>query len=298
VWRWTALLAALSTAAGPQDDGVIRRLQKAVAESPGSAAAHEALGRAYVETGSIAWIAEAQAEFRQALELDPARIWPRFYLARIYLDLGRLERARDELEAALRVKADVPHLLSLLGEVHRKLGDPDRSLELNRRVLELDPSMTPAHYYRALAWLDRKNDDEAARELEKALQSKYVIPEMYLTLGQIRLRQNQPQAALDLYRKAVDLDPRRPEGRLRLAEAYRLQKDYPRALAELKLASPDQGRFLSTEYYQRLQADVWFETGRVYQDLGKAAEARAAWNRALQVDPRHEEARRALAGLP
>ena len=37
---------------------------------------------------------EAKAELQQALDLDPELTWARFYLARLYLDMGLTERHR------------------------------------------------------------------------------------------------------------------------------------------------------------------------------------------------------------
>jgi tetratricopeptide (TPR) repeat protein len=270
-------------------------LKRALAMEPRSAAAHQLLGQAYLAQGAVEFLAEAKAEFQQALDLDPGLVWARFYLAKIYLDLGRLDRARQELERGLDIRPDTPHLLSLLGEAHRRIGDPQRSVELNSRALIADPAFTPANYYRALASLDLASDDEAARDLERAVASPHVIPEMYVALGAIHLRRENLEPAAANFRKAIALDPQRPEGHLRLAEVLRRRKAYEQALAELKLALPEPGRFLSTEYYQKLRAGAWFETGRVYQEQGKRDRAADAYRRALESDPSHEGARRELA---
>ena len=63
-----------------------------------------------------------------------------------------MRRPRNSWTRGLRDRPDVPHFLSLLGEVDRKLGNPAASLELNRKALQVDPSMTPAHYYLALVF--------------------------------------------------------------------------------------------------------------------------------------------------
>ena len=73
------------------------------------------LGQAYLAQGSIAMLAEAKAELQQALDLDPNLLWARFYLARIYIDLGLNEKAKEQLERGLKERPDVPHFLSLLG---------------------------------------------------------------------------------------------------------------------------------------------------------------------------------------
>ena len=69
---------------------------------------------------------EAVAELRQALALDPAFVPARYFLAHIYLDLGRNERAREELDAALAQAPRNPQFLTLLGEVERQLKNPRR----------------------------------------------------------------------------------------------------------------------------------------------------------------------------
>lgn len=280
-----------------EKEHAIRELKQAVGLDPRSAAAHMLLGQAYLAQGAFEMIAEAKGELQQALDLDPTLVWARFYLAKIYLDLGRTDRAKEELERGLRDRPNVPHLLSLLGEVNRRLGSTEEALALNRRALEADPAMTPAHYHLALAYLDQKKPDDAARELEQALRAPYVIPEMYVALAGIYLDRGKPEAAAELSRKAIALDPSRPEGRLKLADAYRRQKAYDRALEELDRATPSGRRLLSSPYFQQIEAEVHFETGRVYQDQGKIDQAIQAYTRALEVDPSHDAARRQLGGI-
>ena len=45
--------------------------------------------------------------------------------------------------------------------------------------------MNTVHYYAALAYIDLKKEDEAIAELEASIQSPYVVPELYLTLGSL-----------------------------------------------------------------------------------------------------------------
>jgi len=289
---WTFLWVADAAVAEGQ---AIREARLAVTRNPKSAAAHQLLGQAYLASNRIELIAEAQAEFRQALDLDPTLLWARFYLAKIYFDLGRHERAKAELERGLQGRPNVPHFLSLLGEVHRRLGGAERSIELNRQALAADPAMTPAHYYLALALLDLKREAEATSELERAVQSKFVIPEMYVTLGEILVGQRRLVEAAALYRQAMALDSARPEAHLKMAELHRLQGAPDRALEELKLAAPDARGTLSTEYFQRLQADFHYQTGHAYEDKGRIEAAIQAYTKALDVFPDHVAARRRLA---
>ena len=40
----------------------------------------------------------AKAELQEALNLNPNLLWARFYLAKVYIDLGKYDRAREELQ--------------------------------------------------------------------------------------------------------------------------------------------------------------------------------------------------------
>jgi hypothetical protein len=60
-------------------------------------------------------------------------------------------RPKNGWSAASSNGPNVPHFLSPPGEVRPKMGDPTASLELNRKALQIDATMTPAHYYQALS---------------------------------------------------------------------------------------------------------------------------------------------------
>ena len=273
----------------------IRELRSAVAADPKLAAAHMLLGRAYLEQRSVALVAEAKAELQQALDLDPTLIWARFYLAKVYIDLGRYDKAREELERGLQTRADVPHFLSLLGEVNRKLGKPELAIELNRKALAIDASMTPAHYHIALALLDLGRNDEAARQLESAIQSRYVSTEMYLALGSLYTGAGRFDEAEELCRKAQALDPSRLEPYVSLAQLYNRRGAPEKALAALGRVLESGRSFPTTAYYQKLQADVFLELGRAHLARGAALEAAKDLEHSLAFEPERGETHRELA---
>src|SRR4051794_1721842 len=216
----------------------VRACKRALAMDPRSAPAHMLLGLAYIGQGSTAMIADAKAELQQALDLDPELLMARFYLARLYFDQGLSEKAQEQLERGLKQSPALPNFLSLLGEVRRELGDPRASLELNRKALAADPKMTLAHYFLALAHLDLKQEEAAVAEFEKAVRSPQVTPDMYNALASLKLKKQQFAAAEDLSRKALAMDPSRPDAYLNLARAYNGQHASDKALEALRGALP------------------------------------------------------------
>jgi len=278
-------------------DQAIRECKGVLAADPRSAPAHMLLGMAYIAQGSNAMIAEAKAELQQALDIDPQLLWARFYLARLYLDQGLSEKAQEQLERGLKQSPGLPAFLSLLGEVRRKLGDPGASLELNRKALEAAATMTPAHYFLALAYVDLKQDDAAMAEFEKAIHSPDVTPEMYNALASLYIGKQKFAEAEDFCRKAIALDPSRPDAYLNLARVYNARHASDKALEALRAALPEGKEFPVSEYYQALQADIAVERGVAYTDKKMYSLAIDEYARALDFDPRRAVIHRRLAEL-
>src|SRR6185503_11823090 len=92
-------------------DENVKELKQILALDPRSADGHMLLGIAYSTWGSKELKGEAIGEFRQALDLNPRLVQIRFFLARLYLDLGRAARAREELEAGLAQTPGHPEFL-------------------------------------------------------------------------------------------------------------------------------------------------------------------------------------------
>ena len=275
----------------------IRECKAVLAADPRSAPAHMLLGLAYLAQRSSAMIADAKAELQQALDIDPELLWARFYLARLYFDQGLNEKAQEQLERGLKQRPGFPPFLSLLGEARRKLGDPGASLELNRKALEADATMSPAHYFLALAYLDLKQEQPAMAEFERAIHSPYVTPEMYNGLASLYIKKQRFAEAEDLCRKAIALDRSRPDAYLNLARVYNALHASDKALETVRAALPEGKEFPVSEYYQGLQADLAVERGAAYTDKKMYALAIDEYARALDFEPGRAVIHRRLAEL-
>jgi tetratricopeptide (TPR) repeat protein len=253
------------------------------------------LGVALRSLAAPEFLGEAQAELRQALMLDPGLHWARFALARIYLDLGRDTRALEELEAGLKGLPNQPLFLSFLGEVYRRLGQPQRSLQLNEEALTRAPNLSIPRLHGALAWRDLDEPERAVKELEAGLQAEPVLPEMLRTLGILYLKIEKVAQAIRILEKAVALDPSNGEGHLQLARACLQQQQPDKALRQLTQALPAGRPMLTSAYFQTLEADVHFVRGEAYRMKGMKKAALEAYQRAVEIDPDHREARDRLA---
>jgi tetratricopeptide (TPR) repeat protein len=278
-----------------QVDADITELKAILAVDPKSAQAHMLLGLAYRTKGSPDLLGEATGELRQALDLDPSLIPARLYLAHLYLDLGRPERARDELQAALTQMPGHAQLQALLAECQRQLGKPEDALDLAGQALKTDPTLAEARYYQGLALYDLKRRDEAIRAFEEVLQAGGKRPEVYLSLGGAYLDAGRLDEAIKSLTDGIMLNPTRPEPLVKLARAYRLKGQLTRAETWLTRARTLVPSTAVSAADQQAQRDLSFEDGVVRLKLGQLDAAARSLREATAADPNFGDAYRYLA---
>lgn len=287
-------IAADLFSAVPRAAEAIEGLHAILAGDPGLAEAHMLLGIAYRAEGSADLLGEAVAELRQAIALKPSLLMARLTLARVYLDMARAARAREELASLLEQAPGRPEVLSLLGEVERQLGDPRRSVDLNRQALAADASFVQARYYLGLALLELGQPAEAIQELERVAQSGANPAEANLALGTAYLEARRPRNAIAALQAAAREAPHRPEVQIRLAEAHRTAKQLAAADKALSIAGEHITAGLGALYHD-LESDLQMQTALLRVAQGRLDAAAAAFERVLALNADHEGARRGLA---
>lgn len=276
-------------------EDAVRELKAILAMDPRSAEGHLLLGIAYRMQGSPEMLGEIKAELVQALAIDPQFAPARYYLAQLYLELGRPSGAREQMETALAQQPGNPQFLALLGEAERQLGNPDRALALNRDALKADESFAQARYYAALALNDLKRRTEALAELERVVSVNPGVVDPYLALGTTYLDDGRIEPAVGVLVRATAVDPARPDIRLQLARAYRLQRNFVKAEAQLALAKPAAVSTQASLVSQQAEVDFDIERGLLHMARGRLDRAIEAFRKVLDMDPNHGPTNRDLA---
>jgi tetratricopeptide (TPR) repeat protein len=276
-------------------DDVIRELKSILAIDPGSAQAHLFLGIAYRLQGAPELVGEAKAELVQALALNPDFVPARYYLAQLYLDLGRARRAREEMEAALLRFPKHPQFLALLGEAERQLGNPRRAVEITREAVKTDESFAEARYYLALALFDLGERGEAIEEMERVVQSGPPVVDPYLNLGLAYLEASRYDDALKALSQGLQINPTRPELRIQRARAYRSKGLLDKAEEELNLATSAGTAPLSAPFSEQVRFNFRLEQGLLKLQQGELETAAGIFRKLLDIDPNHGPTNRHLA---
>jgi tetratricopeptide (TPR) repeat protein len=233
------------------------------------------------------------AEFRQAIALDPKMLQARIYLAHTYRALGRLEPARQELEAAIAQRPNEPQILALLGDVERQMGHSDRALELIGQALEADPSFAQARYYRGMTLFDIGKTNEAIADWEAVVKSGARVADVYLGLGRAYIEADRFAEAVEILSQGTHIDPARPDLRLYLARAFRLTGALDKAEEQLAIANPERAPTLMDA--QQAAFDVDLERGLLKLAQRQPDAAIEVFKQVLSADANDGVANRGIA---
>jgi tetratricopeptide (TPR) repeat protein len=243
---------------------------------------------------------------------------------------GELESARSEYLVAAGFSPGDPQIQLRLGDVNRALARPGDAERHYQAALLASPGMEEALFGLAALRAAAGRLSEAAALLEDAEKSAPGSAPVLVDLAWVHTQMSagaSPEAfaghlsrARALYQRAAALQPGWAQPRAGLAEVFYRQSDYERALVEveraLTLSDACQYRSIRGHVLHALErnreaerdlqeallkcpelVEALVEMGAVLADLGRPAQAREQWERALAVDPGNGAAKANLAAL-
>jgi tetratricopeptide (TPR) repeat protein len=134
------------------------------------------LGLAVIATRERKW-AEARDGFLRLLELNPADGSSHANLARVDLELGKLDEAVHHAEEAARTRGNDEQVLFTLGKVYlaaKRLADAEKTFQ---HIGEVVPSSSSCPYGLALVALEKGDHSQAIAKLREAVERKVPHPE-------------------------------------------------------------------------------------------------------------------------
>ena len=119
---------------------------------------------------------EAQSLLEQVVRLDPEEPIAHASLAIIALELGRFDEALREIGIARKIRPDDVDLRSQEAKIHRRKGDPKRSLELLVGLSPNERAREVVAFEIATAYSDLNDHIKAARAWEHCYQTNPLSP--------------------------------------------------------------------------------------------------------------------------
>ncbi len=207
--------------------------QRAVRIDPQCYVCRNNLGNALVRAGRPD---EAIAQFRAALDIQPADADAYANLGTVADGAGRADEARRYFEQALRIDPTQPVAHNNLARLLIAEGKSEEAIPHLETALRRDPMQGESYINLGLALLDRGDLDGAEHALHRAGEILPEAPAVPNDLGIIALRRDRPEAALAEFRRAAALDAGFAEARFNMALAFRALGRDAEAIEALRAA--------------------------------------------------------------
>jgi predicted Zn-dependent protease len=196
-----------------QYDAALRQYSAILAIDPGQAEPYAQIAQVHLRTGKIL---EAVQASQKALELDPKNQSARYTLGNALIRLGRNEEGQKELqrfqEMQAVAQAQEHHTRELMALNQEALADIqqqeyDRAIALFQRAVEFEPESGLSHLKLALALVKAGKHEDAAQNLQKALELNFDFPDVHRYLAEEykllgKLEDSEKQRAIYAHMKA------------------------------------------------------------------------------------------------
>jgi eukaryotic-like serine/threonine-protein kinase len=177
---WKLYSAARKVGLSQDTSGAVSLLQRAIQIDPKFAMAYAFLGRIYANTQSPVLAAES---IRKAHELrDRASDPERFFITLNY-DLnvtGNLEEAQRTGELWFQTYPRSLEALTLMSSAYQNLGKYEKSVEVAKRAIEINPNFPFAPVNLAWAYLFLERYGDAESTVQRASERKLSVPDLFV----------------------------------------------------------------------------------------------------------------------
>jgi len=297
----TALADALMRSGEVEE--AVAVLEEDLKDSPRNVESLSRLGQAWLQLKEYD---KARERFAAAIEVDPACTDAYYGLSNVCIRLGEKEEAQKYREKFKELKAadlevaegrrqalfhpeTLPEFVASIclaaGNVYSRHRYVEKAELCWRRAATLAPQDTVSRHQLALMYLQA---NRAAEALEVLDQLKKIEPENaihYLNLGFLKVRLSEFDEAEEAFRTACKLAPKVSTGYASLAQLYLETRTKPEEARELA----------QTAVELEPTASNYFVLSTACAACSDAAEALAAIEKALKLDPDNAEYRRMRA---
>ena len=263
-FRWTYYAGYLALNSG-ETKKALELFQQARKLNPDYRPLDLRMGQLWLDTDQLD---KAQAALQKAADETGLRAAALYYLGQIDLLRHDYQEAQANLSEALRINPEASEVHYPLAQAYRQLGKQELAREHLARFKQQTPDA----------------DDPLVAELETVLQTSH----WDFRLGmQAIMEQQDYEAAIEHFRKGLEIDPDNLAARVSYARALYLGGQADAAEEQLQ-------RVLTRDPNQVLAN---FFLAVLWESRDKAEEAAARYQRILKLEPEHEGAHFYLANL-
>ena len=247
----------------------ITQAEEMLKTNPDNVDARRMLGRIYMKMISTNdnrinedYLRKAIEQLRMVTEKDPKDAESFVALGRLYRVSNNSVDAEKSFNKALEAEPDNEDALTGLASLYTDLGDNKRAIDKLKLAAEKNPNERTLIQLGAL-YEQLRDYKNAADTLKQALQLQPDNPRLQAGLANNLMLSDREEEALAIFQKLSDEDPTNVQPKLRIAEIYRVKRDYVKAAEALKKAKALNPKDMEVRY----------EEVRLLEAQGKYVEA-------------------------
>ena len=220
----------------------ITQAEEMLKQNPDNVDARRMLGRIYMKMISTQdnrinedYLHKAIDELQKVTEKDPKDAESWVALGRLYRVSNNSVDAEKAYNKALEADADNEEALTGLAMLYSDLGDNKRAIEKLKLATEKDPNERTLIAL-GTAYEQMHDYKNAADVLKQALELQPDNSRLQAGLANNLMLSDRVEEALSIFEKLAAEDPTNVQPKLRIAEIYRVKRDYGKAAEALKKA--------------------------------------------------------------
>jgi superkiller protein 3 len=184
-----------------------------VKQCPADAEVHSGLGVALANEGKSA---DAQAEFRVALEINPKDFTALYNQGEFALQAGQPEKAVELLQSAAQQRPNDPSVHEQLAAAYAQSSRVGDAVAQLRQAISLSPETASLHSLLAQALSSTGQLEQAIAEQKTALRLQPNAPDDWNNLGVLEATAGRTAQAREDFRHALQLAPDHAQARANL----------------------------------------------------------------------------------
>ena len=264
-------------------DQAIADLERVMQLDSTNLRAHHLLADVYLDNYQSA---RALATLQRAAALHPDSIGTKLKLSEFQLILKQYDLAFQTLADIMRIHPGNPEALFMLGMVYRDQGKTEHAIAAFQSAVERDPEMSEAWIILG-DLMDRTNNPLAIQYFDNAIRVDPDNISAWHSKAYYLQNNDKIPEALEIYKQIHEIDPQYPEAYLNSAILLMYIDSIDAAEKELDILAQVEPSNPATYFYK----------GKIYQFRGQKELARSAFEQALRLDDKYEQARDALKEL-
>jgi len=245
------------------------QFRKALEKDPANADARYFLGRALEAQGKNE---AAIAEYRRLLTQDPAHAKGNYYLGRLLYQAQKYAEAERHFATSVKADGQFAPARYSLGLAQEKQGKTTEALASYQAASAADPKLTQAEFNRAIILKKKGQYDEALAALKKSGNGSDVDYQR----GEILLKQKKYAGSKEAFQRVLKEKPQHYEAAFNLALSYH------------KLGDPaGADQVLSKVIREDSPADLHYTYGKLLEESGELAGAEKQYRASVQKNARY-----------